>query len=740
MMNQNTEQSDPKDTPSLSSRTQTTPGTTTDETRMDKPGRSGSQAEKSGNHLDNNDIILVYEDQSSRPDTQSEQSLRKEITELGLEMAKLSDSSKNTDLKDNERKEILEAVNQLEKKKDDLTKLLPDYDPVIASKFRTSTPENMETETINPRKRNSSILNRSFSDPDLRINSRNQKPRIIDSSQKKILSFFSKQTNSNEQLKDGEETTEEEDDSWKITGSRGRGRGRNRAIRTGKEKPTYSRTPTPKQNPSKPKREVKNTSIPNLNTKPTSTQTQQNTSNACNSSEQPINPETLFSSQKSDETNEEANNQKPGNDNEDKTQSLWEKYIKAHPTPDANALRRHFQKIYTFLEDHFISQQQIIKSDDKPVSQMSKDIQELIRHQSESQKKQQETMDELKAIKKILEKNNQTVQQSIKQIDKTMQQGVKNKEEYPALQPYAEKLKKNLQCIQIAKKNENIFNFELILKGERRALKKEEDNIIQFLMDKSKSFQNSKINSIRFANEGATIQISSISTEKESLKTGLQKAINEVTKEQVDVSIRKSSEVMKIAALNASFSDEQIHGMIEENLNNPQFNREYIKENVRIFRRITSRFDTSKMTVFMRVTSPLLETINSKREFLPTRNHFRRVTITPIIYISNCTNCFGFHPTSKCEEKNLCKKCGSPDHKISECKGTTNCINCKRANRGKGTHDHLPTDKACPQLQREYERQTARCFREANPCILEELKQQNSNNLLTHITGIQYGQ
>ncbi|CAH0386101.1 unnamed protein product [Bemisia tabaci] len=664
MMNQNTEQSDPKDTPSLSSRTQTTPGTTTDETRMDKPGRSGSQAEKSGNHLDNNDIILVYEDQSSRPDTQSEQSLRKEITELGLEMAKLSDSSKNTDLKDNERKEILEAVNQLEKKKDDLTKLLPDYDPVIASKFRTSTPENMETETINPRKRNSSILNRSFSDPDLRINSRNQKPRIIDSSQKKILSFFSKQTNSNEQLKDGEETTEEEDDSWKITGSRGRGRGRNRAIRTGKEKPTYSRTPTPKQNPSKPKREVKNTSIPNLNTKPTSTQTQQNTSNACNSSEQPINPETLFSSQKSDETNEEANNQKPGNDNEDKTQT----------------------------------------------------------------------------IKKILEKNNQTVQQSIKQIDKTMQQGVKNKEEYPALQPYAEKLKKNLQCIQIAKKNENIFNFELILKGERRALKKEEDNIIQFLMDKSKSFQNSKINSIRFANEGATIQISSISTEKESLKTGLQKAINEVTKEQVDVSIRKSSEVMKIAALNASFSDEQIHGMIEENLNNPQFNREYIKENVRIFRRITSRFDTSKMTVFMRVTSPLLETINSKREFLPTRNHFRRVTITPIIYISNCTNCFGFHPTSKCEEKNLCKKCGSPDHKISECKGTTNCINCKRANRGKGTHDHLPTDKACPQLQREYERQTARCFREANPCILEELKQQNSNNLLTHITGIQYGQ
>nr|XP_018913569.1 PREDICTED: uncharacterized protein LOC109041633 [Bemisia tabaci]XP_018913570.1 PREDICTED: uncharacterized protein LOC109041633 [Bemisia tabaci] len=664
------------------------------------------------------------------------QEIRKEIIALALEMAKISDKSKNPLLKEEEKQELLYYVKQMEEKKEALTKKLPEYDPIAAGKFRTSTPTPAEEMVIDigtpTRKRTLSILKKSFSDTDLSSYPKSQKPKTTENQQKKIESFFTPSTQGSKTNTPND--TEDEDDTGHRAKTKNRGRGRgNTHNQAGRGNPK-SRTPTPIKKPSIPKKEQNNqTSISNsTTTKPQEQNEEKNKS---------IDPSTLFTPLKTGPTNKETENSqtKPSKDTEDKLEKTWEKYIKQHPTPDATALRRHFQKIYSFFEELFTKQHpQTTKIEDKPLNQINKDIQELKKHHSESQKKQQETMNELKEIKKMLEKSNQTFQQSIKQIDKSVQQNVKHKE-YPALQSYADRLKKNLQCNQIANKNDNIFDFNVNLKGVKIEKEKEESTI-NYIMEKSKIFRNnSNIDLIRLINGGTTIKIRGTSTEKENLKQNLQKIINEVTQEEVDITSRKSSEVMKITAINASFSDEQIHGMIEENLNVPQYNRNYIRENVKIFRRITSRFDSTKMTVFMRVTSPLLESINSKKEFLPSPNHFRRVTITPIIYVSNCTKCFGFHASAKCEEMNLCKNCGSSEHKISECKATKNCINCKRANRGKGTLNHLPTDKECPQLQRELERQTERCYREANPSIIEELKSQNNNALLTQINNLQHG-
>nr|XP_018915484.1 PREDICTED: probable E3 ubiquitin-protein ligase bre1 [Bemisia tabaci] len=574
--NQNPEQSDLNVTLTPILGTDTPPETKSDETNadtLDQLGQSSSQTEYSNNHTTNDEKTTE---------------IRKEITDIALDMAKLSDKSKSTLLKESERKELLENVSQLEKKKEELTKLLPEFDPQIASQFRTSTPEKMDIEeTRNSRKRTSSSLNRSFSESDLGTTSRNLKPKISDNSQQKILSFFSKQTNSKEQLETETETSEEEDSSWQTARNRGRGRGRLRGTRTAKGTTPRSRTQTPKQTQHKPKKEPNNTNNQNPNVKQrTTSQTRKNTSNENNSEKPIINPETLFSSTTSDKTKNETANRTPENEDIEITQKICENYLKTHPTTDANALRRQFHNLYIFLEEHFMKKHQINKSDENQVNQMSKDIQEPKNYQNDSLKKHQETMEELKMIRKMLNKNNENVQQSFKQIDKNIQQGVKSKEEYPALQPYAEKLRKNLQCTQIAKKNDNIFNFELILKGERKVIKKEERNLEEFLMDKSKSFQNSKITWIGFSNDGKKIHIKSISTEKENFKNGLQKAINEATKEQLEISIKKPSEVMKIAALNADFSDEQIIGMIEENLDNSQYNREYIRDNIKIFRKL----------------------------------------------------------------------------------------------------------------------------------------------------------
>ena len=125
----------------------------------------------------------------------------------------------------------------------------------------------------------------------------------------------------------------------------------------------------------------------------------------------------------------------------------------------------------------------------------------------------------------------------------------------------------------------------------------------------------------------------------------------------------------------------------------------------------------------MRVNSPLLEKINTKRIFHPSQNQYGTVLIIPIIYVSQCIICFGFHGASKCEEKEVCKKCGSPDHKIKSCKTTMNCINCVKAHKGKGTYNHSPTNIECPLFTQEYEKQIKRCQNEADPKVLQELLQ-----------------
>ncbi|CAH0383373.1 unnamed protein product [Bemisia tabaci] len=96
--------------------------------------------------------------------------LNKEIENIGIQLAQLSDSCKDKNISDRKRNEIMQELKELEDKKEVLTQKFSYFDPIIAAQFRTSTPiEPMEIGEETRRKRiaSTSELNRSFIDTDL---------------------------------------------------------------------------------------------------------------------------------------------------------------------------------------------------------------------------------------------------------------------------------------------------------------------------------------------------------------------------------------------------------------------------------------------------------------------------------------------------------------------------------------------------------------------------------------------
>lgn len=90
--------------------------------------------------------------------------LNKELESIGLKLAQLSDSTKDKNISEKKRDEIMQELKKLENTKELLTQKLSYFNPTIAAQFRTSTPvEPMETEEELRRKRNASTseFNRS---------------------------------------------------------------------------------------------------------------------------------------------------------------------------------------------------------------------------------------------------------------------------------------------------------------------------------------------------------------------------------------------------------------------------------------------------------------------------------------------------------------------------------------------------------------------------------------------------
>ncbi|CAH0384639.1 unnamed protein product [Bemisia tabaci] len=464
----------------------------------------------------------------------SEKKIREEITHLALEMAKASDSSKNQNLSSSEKEEILKMVKLLEQKKEELTKTLPSYDPRIAENFRTSTPEGMDIE-IGTRKRTASEsnLNRSFSESDISQPNR----KLKNSSMTSFL--LPKKPDQKTQESDGQSEsqrkTESETDKVGFT-LVARGREKFRVPRSN------SKTPKPKSS------QRKTTTKPTINTPPPTNDTQKPQTENANKPNQ--NPKPSTTTENTSKENDE-NQINKNTDTTDQIQTLWEKYIKSYPTPDANALQRHFRNIYKFLKEQDTNQ---TKKQDNSTIQLTKEIQEIKQEQIESKQKQEEITKDVKEIKKMLETNNKSVQNTIKQIDKTTQQlGRQNKkEEFPdIIATYAEKCKKQLQYKQIATKNSN--KFEFIITFQNNLMIEEEQDFINFLSKNvsTSKFKDTEINFIRVIRDGTAVKIVGRSAEIESLKNEFKKAIgSSENSAHMTLQTKKTSEVMKITALN----------------------------------------------------------------------------------------------------------------------------------------------------------------------------------------------
>ncbi|CAH0384782.1 unnamed protein product [Bemisia tabaci] len=615
--------------------------------------------------------------------------LEQEINKISLQLASLSDSTKDKNMVEEKRNEIKRQIDELECKKEMLTQKLSYYDPKIAAQFRTSTPtglaQPMDVEEDLHRKRNasSSELNRSFSDSDLTQTSKKWKDG-------NIISWMNKNPKKTD------------NDGFTLVRHR--------------RKNLNTNSSNPNSQPQSRESGISNTKIPKkLKTAPQ----QERNQNI------PLNSQVPKSTVTPPENEKHATSKEERNPKED----IWNAFKDEQICTKLNMKKQDFVQIIEFYTR--FQNSGATSSKDMDQHSINKEIQAIMDDNKRTSKKVDDTLSLIKEINKTLMKNTNILENKMNKVDKTVQslELQQKKEAKTEKASYASTLAKIDRANQIAAKSKN--NFIMTLHSPREIPKTQE--LLNKFVEISSTFMNTKVIRNSILSDKKSVRIEGTTDDRESLRVSLENELKKWTAEEnITSALSTQSEVMKITGLRNTVSDEQIYSLILDNMNDPSLTRENLNQNATIFRKVNSFVEKSKMIVYMRVRSPLLEKITRKRTFYSKCENWGTILITPIIYISQCPKCFEFgHGPLKCRKGNVCRKCGSTDHLSAECKESKRiCFICKQ-DKNKKHFDHACTDRECPTREEMYQRELFRCSRQVNRSIFQEMQNQSDTSTLT---------
>ncbi|CAH0384637.1 unnamed protein product [Bemisia tabaci] len=631
--------------------------------------------------------------------------LKEEIQEIGIKLALLSDSTKNKNMSEGNRQEIFEEIQRLETTKELLTQKLSTFNPIIANQFRTSTPiiqdSPMDTEEDRNRKRNASNteMNRSFSDTDLSQTAKKLKDGSITS----FLTFEPQTTKKNKN----------EEGFTQVINKRKKSYLTKNTINNKQSKIVSSNSNTkssrnPELKPQQKETQTVPPKKPTNDSKETTAQSNQQTL--------PSKPSNVSNRSGQQQMKETKKKEEENLNSSDSIKKIWEMFKKDPIDKKLNISSEDFETIINYYLKH----QNITSDLTKDKSEQNTVIEEIRKINTSNQEKMEKS---LKQMESMITKNTQKLEQKIADINKTVHyiEKTQKTEENKEKASWSSKLKKIEHATQIAAKDEGGFNYNLTTPREIPKLLA--TDICRKLQETANKTGNTRVRFINILQDHKGVNIQGTSFNKEEVKKNLQSELQKLTEsEEINTTEKFQSEVMRISGLRSNVSDEQIYSLLDDNLKDPNFPKEKIKQKVHIFRKVTCYTNKNKMLVYLRVETPILEKLTILGTLYSYSENWGVIHISPIIYVTQCPKCFQYgHGPMKCEHDKVCKRCGSKDHLIKECKQKEKfCFNCKHAKNGK-EKDHSCTDRECPIRLEAYTKEEKRCSNQASAQVFKEM-------------------